>query len=462
MRSHFEELDSIIPPERQAADPDSLKTYGRDWTKYFEPHPSRIVFPQSTDEVRRLVLWARKHRIALVPSGGRTGLSSGAVAAKGEVVVSLERMNSLLEFDSADGSLRVQAGMITETVQQIAHDKGLYFPVDFASRGSSQIGGNVATNAGGIKVLKYGMIRNWISGLTVVTGSGEVLSLNRGLVKNATGYDFRHLFIGSEGTLGIVTEVTLKLTTPPGPLRVLLMGVNDLKAVMEVFETFRSQTPLIAFEMFTEKALHYVLQNATDLQRPFETKAAYYLLAEVEVSSDAEFEKALNAFEKCVEKSWVIDGVISQSEAQAKNFWRLREDISEACSRYTPYKNDVSVRISKVPEFMAEIDSTLQASYPDLEVVWFGHIGDGNLHISILKPEGLSMGEFVGRCRRIDEALSSVIQKLEGSLSAEHGVGMSKKPFLSFTRSSSEIELMRQVKRVFDPDGIINPGKIFD
>ena len=456
-----DELKSVRPNDQVFTDKTSFETYGRDWTKHYDVKPSAVVFPRTTEEVAGIVKWARKNKIALVPSGGRTGLSGGACALHGEVVVSFEKMNKVLDFNAIDRTVTCEAGMVTEALQKYVHDQGFYFPVDFAARGSSQIGGNIATNAGGIKVIRYGNMRDWVSGLKVVTGRGDIVNLNRGLIKNATGFDLRHLMIGSEGSLGFVTEATLQFTTAPKPLTVLVLGVSDLDSVMEVFKTFRDQLPLTAFEFFSDIALKHVLAHAP-LQKPFATDVENYVLVEVENTDPSIEEKILEVFESCVGKGWVVDGAIGQSETQARDFWRLREDVSEATSRYSPYKNDISVTISKVPEFLRETDAVFKKNYPDFEVVWFGHIGDGNMHINILKPEGLSREKFLERCRGVDDILFNVIEKLGGSVSAEHGVGLVKKPFLDYTRDPAEIELMKGIKKAFDPDGIMNPGKVFD
>jgi FAD/FMN-containing dehydrogenase len=455
------ELSTLLPQPQIKTDEESLKYYGKDWTTYFDVKASAILFPQSTEEVAKIVRWARKYRIALIPSGGRTGLSGAAVATNGEVIVSFEQMNKILVFNPTDQTVVCQAGVVTESLQEFALSKNLYYPVDFAARGSSQIGGNIATNAGGIKVVRYGLTREWVVGLTVVTGTGEVLELNNGLVKNATGLDLRHLFIGSEGILGFITECTMRLAPPPPPLKVLVLGVSGLEAVMKVFAQFKQRTQLVAFEMFSDKALKKVLEN-TGLSRPFETETEYYILAEVETRTEADEASALEVFEKCLLEGWVSDGVISQSDAQAKNFWRLREDISESLAKYSPYKNDISVAISKVPSFMTELDQILTNAYPTWEVIWFGHIGDGNLHINILRPEGMSKEEFVKECRKVDVLVFEAIMRHRGSISAEHGVGLTKKPFLRFTRSQAEIDMMKGIKRVFDPDNIMNPGKVID
>ncbi len=455
------ELKSLVPGDSIHTDSDSLATYGRDWTKYYDIKPGAIAFPRTAEQIASIVKWARKNKIGIVPSGGRTGLSGGACALKGEIVVSLEKMNRILDFNPIDRTVTCEAGVVTEALQQYVRDQGFLFPVDFAARGSSQIGGNIATNAGGIKVLRYGNMREWVSGLKVVTGTGEILELNRGLVKNATGFDFRHLFTGSEGSLGFIAEATLRVTTPTKPVTVLVLGVPDLDSIMQVFRAFRDQVPLTAFEFFSDLALKVVMKHA-HLQKPFATEVENYLVVEVENTDDSTEAKVLEIFESCVEKGWVVDGSIAQSDTQARDFWRLREDISEATAPYTPYKNDISVTISKVPAFLRETEAVLKKNYPDFEVVWFGHIGDGNMHINILKPEGLSRDKFLEKCKGASDLLFDVIAKLGGSISAEHGVGLLKKDFLQYTRSPVEIDLMKGVKKVFDPDGIMNPGKIFD
>lgn len=450
----------FLKPEQIKTDSDSIKYYGKDWTTYFDINAKAILFPQTTQDVQNIVRWARDKKIGLIPSGGRTGLSGAAVAKQGEVVVSFEKMNQILEFNSLDQIVTVQAGVITESLQQFAAQKNLYYPVDFAARGSSQIGGNIATNAGGIKVVRYGLTRDWVVGLKVVTGTGEILELNKGLIKNATGYDLRHLFIGSEGTLGFVVEAQIRLTSPPPPLQVLIMGAQELDAIMQIFSHFKKDCTLTAFEMFSEKALQKVIAS-TGLSRPFSSEANYYVLAEVEIKSEIDQNSVLEVFEKCLEMGLVTDGAISQSEAQAKNFWRLREDISESLAKYSPYKNDISVTISKVPSFMQDLEKILKQAYPSWEVVWFGHIGDGNLHINILRPDNLSKEQFVKECQQVDNLVFTAVKNNDGSISAEHGVGLTKKPFLSYSRTSSEIEIMRGIKNIFDPDNIINPGKVF-
>ncbi len=408
-----------------------------------------------------MVRLAAREQLAIVPSGGRTGLSAGAVALNGELVLALDRLNRIEDFNPVDRTVRCGAGVITEQLQQFAGEQGLFYPVDFASAGSSQIGGNISTNAGGIKVIRYGMTRDWVAGLRLVTGTGELLELNRGLVKNNAGYDLRQLVIGAEGTLGVVVEATMRLDTPPQDLAVLVLGVPDMGAIMSVLQAFQQRLQLSAFEFFSELALQKVVAHQ-DLQRPFDTPAEYYALLEFEQGEEGAMDLAMELFEHCVEQGWVLDGVISQSVAQAQALWRLREDISETITPWTPYKNDISPTISQVPALLAEVESAVNTSYPDFEIVWFGHIGDGNVHLNILKPDGLSVDEFKARCGEVSIWVSEIVQRFGGSISAEHGVGLLKKEFLHYTRSPAEIEIMKAIKLAFDPQGIMNPGKIFD
>ena len=324
----IQQLSLCVDAGKCRTDAASLEQYGKDWTKHHTPMPSAIVFPTTVEQVQSIVRFAKEHQLAIVPSGGRTGLSGGAVAYQGEIVVSFDYMNKILEFNALDQSVRVEAGVVTEVLQQFATEQGLFYPVDFASSGSSQIGGNIATNAGGIKVVRYGLTRDWVLGLTVVTGTGEILSLNQGLIKNATGYDFRHLLIGSEGTLGLIVEATIRLTKPPEHLTAMVLGVSDFDALMQVFHASRSQLTLTAFEFFSDKALNRVVARG-DVPRPFAGDFPFYVLLEFEKDSEQKEADMLALFEHCVENGWVQEGVISQSETQYVQLWRLREDISE-------------------------------------------------------------------------------------------------------------------------------------
>lgn len=381
------------------------------------------------------------------------------MAAEGEVVVSFDRMHRVLDFDETDRVLKVQAGVVTATVQETAKKHGLYYPISFASEGSSQVGGNVATNAGGIRVLRYGLTRDRVAGLKVVTGRGEVLDLNRGLVKNASGYDLRHLFVGSEGTLGLIVEASLKLVDPPGPGKVLLLGIRDVDALMKVFGELRAALKLSAFEFFTDRALHHVCK-ANGLSPPFEAACPLYVVTEFDCDDTVDEDNALKLFETSTREGWVIDGVISQNGRQSAELWQYREGISESISHFPPYKNDLSVRISRVPEFLGSMEKLIKEISPGFETIWYGHIGDGNLHLNILKPADMSLSEFESQSKRISEKTYALTRQLGGSISAEHGIGWLKQPWLGYSRSAAEIAFMQGIKAVFDPVGIFNPGKL--
>lgn len=439
-------------------DPQKLSIYGSDWLKQWSGKASLVLFPENTKDLQNIVCWARRHKHKLVPSGGRTGLSGGASALQKEIIVSFDKMKRLLDFNPWDRTVTVEAGFITQDLQDLAKEKGLYFPISFASQGSSQIGGNIATNAGGVHVLKYGNIKRYVAGLEVVTGSGDVLTLGKALVKNATGYSLKDLFIGSEGTLALISQATLSLVSPPNKAQVFLISLENENYLLEVFKKFKSVMEPLAFEFWTDKALKHVLSHGP-LNLPLQTTSPFYLLIELE---EQDSEKAMALFEKFYEKGWFKDGVLSQNSKQAQEIWSLRENISEALAPYKPYKNDVSVRVSKVTDFLKSLEKLFKLHYSHFEVVVFGHLGDGNLHINILKPENMPREKFIKDCEKANVILFDLVRKYEGSISAEHGVGILKKDYLSYSRSQEEIQIMKKLKAIFDPDNILNPGKIFD
>ncbi len=455
------ELRRYLTDADVSDDPAVLDNYGHDETPNLSADPGAVVFPRSIEQVQKIVRFANETATPLVPSGGRSGLSGGANAVAGELIVSFDRMSEILDFSSGDRSVRLQPGVVTGQLQSFVSQKGLYFPIDFASRDSSHIGGNIATNAGGIKVIRYGMTRDWVTGLKVVTGEGELLDLNRGLHKNATGYDLRHLFIGSEGTLGFIVEATLRLARRPGPSQVLLLAVPELLAVVSILTVFQDRFDLNAFEFFSELALQHVLK-AKSLPHPFDKSTPFYALIDLECDSDSELSRISELYEFCLKRGWTAGNVASTTEAQVRQLWIYREAISESIRPYNPHKNDISVIVSKLPAFLEELDSLLAREYPTLDFVWFGHIGDGNLHLNVLKPSALSTEEFHQKCKGVDATVFSTVRRYSGSVSAEHGVGLLKKDVLAYTRSQAEITYMREVKAIFDPNGIMNPGKIFD
>jgi FAD/FMN-containing dehydrogenase len=439
-----------------------LQTYGRDWTKVHAPAPSAVCFPSSTEQVSRLLRLCSQHQVAVVPSGGRTGLAGGAVAANGEIVISLEKMRKIGAIDPLALTLEVEAGAVTEAVHEHCAPQGLTWPIDFASKGSSTVGGNIATNAGGVKVIRYGLTRQWVLGLTVVLMSGQVLRLNGSLEKNNTGVDLRQLFIGTEGILGIITECVLKLAPLPGESEVFLFALKDLPAVFGLFQEVRKSGFLVnAFECLSMDCLKVVLDQR-GLSAPFAEEHDSFVLLEIERPAAADARERLETWlASLFERALVEDAVLAQNPKEAQNLWAMREGISESLSNLgLLHKHDISLPIHRLREFIEVWTRDIAENYPGLKPYIFGHIGDGNLHVNLLKPEGMEVVEFRQRCQEADQKMFGWIQEFEGSVSAEHGIGLLKKHLLRYSRTEPEIELMRRMKAVFDPAGLLNPGKI--
>jgi FAD/FMN-containing dehydrogenase len=345
-------------------------------------------------------------------------------------------------------------------VHEHCAEHGWTWPVDFASKGSSTVGGNIATNAGGVKVIRYGLTRQWVLGLEVVLASGDVVQAPGALEKNNTGVDLRQLFIGSEGTLGIVTEAVLKLARLPGRLDVLLFGVADLAAVVRLFREVRaSRFTLAAYEMFTQACLDRVLRHRK-LRAPLDQPASHYVLVELEDAGD----EALEAWvQSLFERGLVVDGTLAQSAVEARDLWALRESISESLSATGfVHKNDIALPVAALEAFCAELGDVFARRYPGWEVCLFGHIGDGNLHVNVMKPDALEKPAFLAKVKEADRDLFDLVKAHAGSVSAEHGIGLLKKPWLGWTRGPAEIAAMKAVKKALDPGNVLNPGKIFD
>jgi FAD/FMN-containing dehydrogenase len=445
-------------------DPAELETYGKDWTKVYLPAPSAITFPKTTDEVSRLLKLCTKHRVAVVPSGGRTGLAGGAVASNGEVVLSLKKMSRMGEVDTMAQTVRVQAGAVTEGVHEHCKTHGLTWPVDFASKGSSHVGGNLSTNAGGVKVIHYGMARNWVLGLQVVTMDGTIHEFNGALEKNNTGLDLRQLFIGTEGTLGVITEATLKLARLPGTADVFFFRLKDIDSVFQLFQEARKGPfTLMAFETLTHNCLEAVVANRK-VPSPFAEAHGAYALMEVERPHSPDAQAVLDQWlEALFEKGLVLDGTLAQSPQEGRNLWILREGVAESlANKGFVHKNDIALPVSELPAFIKEMYAHFSKIHAELEIYLFGHIGDGNLHINTMKPEAMEKDAFVKRCHEADKDLFTIVKKYHGSVSAEHGIGLLKKAALSYSKSPSEIGYLKAIKKVFDPHELLNPGKIFD
>jgi len=457
-------IEQNFPQDFMSRSADDLVTYGKDWTKIFSPKPSAIVFPRSTEEVVKFVKLCSQFEVGIVPSGGRTGLAGGAVASQGEVVLSLIRMNKIGPVDLLSQTVRVQAGAVTEAVHQHCEPHGLTWPIDFASKGSSHVGGNIATNAGGVKVIRYGMTRQWVLGLQVVTMQGDVLELNGALEKNNTGLDLRQLFIGSEGTLGIVTEATLKLTRLPGELSVFFFAVEDISGVLKLFlEARQAPFELMAFECLTDNCLKAVTEQLGHVS-PLQSSAGAYVLMEIERPTTANAQEVLDSWLTALfEKGLVLDGTLAQSPREARDIWAIREGISESLTlKALLHKNDIAVPIAALESFVTEMDAMFRRRHTEVKVFTFGHIGDGNLHVNSLKPASMSREDFLIFAREVDQELFALVKKHQGSISAEHGIGLLKKPSLGFSKSVEEIALMKAIKKVLDPRCLLNPGKVLD
>ena len=441
-----------------------LEAYGRDWTRIYQPNPRLIALPASTAEVAKLVRLAAHHGVKVVPSGGRTGLAAGAVAAAGELVISLSRMNQIEQIDSVGQTIRVQAGITTQQVQEAAKSKGLFFPLDLAAKGSCQIGGNIATNAGGVKFIRFGGMREQVIGLEVVLASGEVLDLNTGLRKNNTGYDLKQLFIGSEGTLGIITGATLRLTPPPRNLQVAVMGVAAFADIPRILGVAASAgVQLTACEFFTQVAHEIVLRQTPTARTPFGERYPYYVLLEAEAGIKSDESVIEPLLERLFEANLITDAVIAGTSTEFKELWGLRENITESIAKEGhARKNDISLAIDHLAPFIEDLGPLLAQPADGMTLVLFGHIGDGNLHINYVGDRNEPFAAFQERARRVELKVFELLARYRGSISAEHGIGLLKKKDLHFSRSAAEIAMMRQLKQLLDPAGIMNPGKIFD
>ncbi len=468
-----DELLALLGPARLVTSGPDLKFYGRDRGQGgWDVRAAMIAFPESVEEIQSIVRACAANDVAIVPSGGRTGLAGAATATRGELVLSLSRMNRVLALDKPARTMRCQAGVTIEQVQTAAAEVGLLYPVDYAAKGSAHIAGSVATNAGGVRVVRYGLTRDWIAGMRVVLASGEALELGGGLVKNNTGYDLRQLFIGSEGTLGIIAEVTVKLCAPPAGTLVALCAVPSDAAVGELFARVRSRGELVisAFECLDHGCIERVLEHrGSEAAPPFAESSPHYVLIEAEVPHSADFDGARERVQSeliaclgdAAEAEEIDDAQFASTAAQARALWALREDIGESLHPHRPHKADVALPIARVAEFATAWRALVSERLPEIEALCFGHVGDGNLHLNLLCPRGSDHAAFLERCHAYDAELYALVERFAGSVSAEHGIGLLKRDYLHHTRGPEELALMRSIKAAFDPRGLLNPGKIF-
>jgi FAD/FMN-containing dehydrogenase len=433
---------------------------GNDWSASLPQTPLAVVRPVDAAGVSDAVLACRKAGLCYVPQGGLTGLCRGAAPEAGWVAISLERMVGIEEIDPASATMTVRAGTSLETIQKAADECGLFFPLDLGSRGSCAIGGNLSTNAGGNRVIRYGMTRELVLGLEVVLPDGTIMTGLNKLIKNNAGYDLKHLFIGSEGTLGIITRVVLKLFPKPRSTMAALCAVPDYAAVLSLLNAARSGLgPLLsAFEVMWPDYWDVITTRA-GVRSPVGTSHGLYVLVEAQGTDEATDAPRFEAWlAELMERGLLSDAAVSQSVAQTRAFWAVRDICSEfgqVLGPHIPY--DIGLAVAGMDEFVRRCKAALASGIPGCDSVYYGHIGDGNLHLVSWVP-GLSVDQQPKEA--MDRIVYGLVREVGGSVSAEHGIGTLKKKWLGYARTEPEIALMRTLKAALDPDGLLNPGKV--
>ncbi|WP_368922450.1 FAD-binding oxidoreductase [Comamonas aquatica] len=432
--------------------------YHTDWSGTPPVAPLALVRPRSTEDVSATLRLCHQHRVPVVPQGGLTGLAGAAVPSADCVALSLERMPAIEAIDARSATMTVQAGATLQAVQEAAVDAGLAFGVDLGARGSCQIGGNVATNAGGNGVLQHGMMREQVLGLEVVLADGTVLPMLRPMLKNNTGYDLKQFFIGAEGTLGVITRVLLRLRPLPQTKATALVALPGFDQALAVLQRMQGRfgNSVAAFELMWDNFVQASVQWQ-QLQAPLAERHPLLALIDVDGKDEASLREAVEAvLGDAMEAGEVVDAVIAQSQTQAKTLWKLREAPAELNTQMHPPVNfDVSLPQAEIGRFAAAIQAAFDARWPGHHTLFFGHVGDGNLHVS---TDGATVG---GACEAVEAELYRLVGAFHGSVSAEHGIGLHKKPFLALSRTPQELAAMRAIKAALDPLGLMNPGKVF-
>ncbi|HLS41984.1 MAG TPA: FAD-binding oxidoreductase [Paenalcaligenes sp.] len=451
---------------------EAMAPYLNDWRGRYEGKALAVVRPADTQEVVKVVQWCRANRVPLVPQGGNTGLCGGATPDQSghSIVLSLTRLNQIRQIDTDNDTMVVEAGVILQAVQEAANSVDRLFPLSLAAEGSCTIGGNLATNAGGTQVLRYGNARDLCLGLEVVCPDAQVWQGLRGLRKDNTGYDLKNLFIGSEGTLGIITAATLKLYPKPVAQCTALLALASLDDAVAVLSLARKgfAAALTGFEVIARNCLEGVVQCYPEQRLPFTGESAqqpWYALLEL---SDSESEEhARERFEtvlgEAIEQGLVSDAVIAESVAQSHALWHLRESIPLAEKAFgKSIKHDVSIPVSLIPDFVENTNKALQAKFAGIEHVIFGHLGDGNLHYNVARGEAFTEDELLAKQDDIYRVVHDSVHRYHGSISAEHGVGQLKRDLLVDYKDPVELALMHSIKRALDPDNLLNPGKVLN
>ena len=443
---------------RNAAEMDG---YMREWRQIWTGRSPLVLRPGSTNEVSRILAIANETRTVIVPQAGNTGLCGGQIPtdAGNEVVLSLDRMTRILDVDPADNPITVEAGAILRSVQEAADAVDRLFPLSLASEGSCRIGGNLSTNAGGLNVIAYGNTRDLCLGLEVVLADGRIWNGLKRLRKDNTGYDLRDLFIGAEGTLGIITAAVMKLVPRPKSRETAFIAVPSPQAAVDLLSLAQdmSGNRVVGFELIAEIALQFSIRHA-GVRHPLAEASPWYVLAEL---SDPVPGAMMAIFEAAMARGLVTDAALAQSDAQRHDFWTARELISESQKpEGGSIKHDVAVPVSKVPQFLVEADAAVSRLVPGARFVSFGHLGDGNIHYNISQPVGMDKARFLDMWNEMNDVVFEVVGRFNGSISAEHGIGRLKAHRMPDIKSPVELDMMRGLKRMLDPNSILNPGRV--
>jgi FAD/FMN-containing dehydrogenase len=463
MNALIDELRRLLGERHVLIAAGDVAPYCTDWRGRYTGSAQCVALPGSTEEVAAVVRACAAAGVAVVPQGGNTGLCGGATPLGGEVVVNLRRMNCIRAVDADNNSMTVDAGCTLQAVQEAAAEADRLFPLSLAAEGSATIGGNLSTNAGGVQVLRYGNARELTLGLEVVLADGRIWDGLRALRKDNTGYDLKHLFIGAEGTLGLITAATLKLFPRPRMHATAWVAVPDPAAAVRLLGRLRDAAGdnVTAFEIVGRPALDLVLKHIPNARDPLLGKPAWQVLIELSGSRDDLSATLEQALEAAAEDGIVDDAVLAASGAQTVALWALRENVSEAQKiEGVSIKHDIAVPVSRIAEFIARADAALQAAFPQVRIVCFGHIGDGNLHYNQSRPDAQSNTEFIAQTGAVNRIVHDLVHELGGSISAEHGLGQLKREEVLRYKSATEMDMMRAVKQALDPRGLMNPGKL--
>ena len=460
-------IEKIVGASGLLTDPADTDAYAEDWRRLYRGHAAAVVRPASALEVSAVVRLCARAGVSIVPQGGNTSMVGGATpnANRTQIILSLTRMNRVERIDPVDMTLTLQAGVTLKAAQIAAADAGCMLPLSISSEGSAQIGGVLATNAGGNNTVRYGNARDLVLGLEVVMADGEVWNGLRRLRKDNTGYCLRQLFVGSEGTLGIITAAVLKLVPQPRELAVALCAVPSPQAALDLFARFQAHDPasVQAFEYMSGAGMGFVTAHIEGASVPLGEPSPHYALVELATPRpDAGLRAAMEAvLEQALAAGIVTDAAIAESEAQRAAIWRLREEHAEAQKREgASVKNDVSVPVSRVPELIRRATLACEALMPGIRAVPFGHMGDGNIHFNLEQPVGADPAWFLAQDHAIMEAVNEIVRDLDGSFSAEHGVGQLKPYLMPSWRGGAELATMQRIKAALDPKCIMNPGKV--